>query len=62
MSVGLDLDVENGRDLSADASTIITTGRMSPEHLRVYRPHLTHGEMSVTYMRVRTTSERGPPA
>ena len=43
--------------MSADTSTMVATGRISPNTSACTAPTSRHSEMSVTYMRVRTTSE-----
>ena len=48
--------------MSADTSTMVATGRMSPNTSACTAPTSRHREMSVTNMRVRTTSDSDAPA
>ena len=48
--------------MSADTSTIVVTGRMSPNTSACTAPTSPHRLMSVTNIRVRTTSDNDTPA
>ncbi len=48
--------------MSRLTSTMVVAGRMVPKNSPCARPTSSHWEMSVTYMRVRTTSSSRAPS